>query len=444
MQLKRAITLRTVISTSAGLTFATSCFVVSAQVAQALAGDAAWIAVLVAGLLCCLAALSFSELNGLYPTAAGLRLYLQKAWGEKPAITVSLLYMFVVTTVIGAETYVLSRVLERAVPAVSAFWWVVIMLAVACAMNLRGVKVAGAFQDIITFGLVASLIAFAVAALAQGGWELRQPLNTGGAEGLVTAIAVGVFLFIGFEWVTPLAEEVTDNRLIARGMFWAVGLLSVVYALFTVAMGHFLGPGELKSPIPHILFGEKVFGPVGMWWMVLASLAASVTTFNAGLITVSRFMYASAREGVLPRWFGRIHPRFLTPANSILALFFVGLAVSAVVFFTQRYLLLVYVGAAMESIIYAVAGACLLALRRREPNRQRPFRVAWAPVVGWGAIVVFAGLALVTFAESWGAAVYMAVGTVVCWAYVQWVVPRLRAAQAAARPRRPGAAKGAG
>ena len=301
MQLARVLGLRTVVSTSAGLTFATSCFVATAQLAAYLAGDAAWIAVLVAGLLSLGSAAAFSELSSMYPTSAGLRLYVRQAFGDRVAIVFSLFYMLIVTAVVGAEAYVLGRVLAHAVPAVPPLAWIVALLAVATLLNLRGLKVAGRFQDVITYGMIASLLAISLVGLARLGWSLPAPFALGGGANLFQAVSAGVFLFIGFEWVTPLAEEVTGNRLIARGMFIAVGLLSVVYALFSAAMAPWLSHDELRSsPIPHVLFGERLLGVAGMVWMTVTSLGASSTTFNAGLATVSRFLYACAREGLLP------------------------------------------------------------------------------------------------------------------------------------------------
>ena len=145
--LKRVLTLRTVVSTSAGLTFSTACLVAAAQVASYLAGDAAWLAILVAGLLTLLTAAVFSELNGQFPSAAGLRLYLAKAFGETTSLVISLMYMLVITLVVGTETYVLAHVLNFAIPAVSPIIWVVVMLVLATAMNLRGVNIAGASID---------------------------------------------------------------------------------------------------------------------------------------------------------------------------------------------------------------------------------------------------------------------------------------------------------
>ena len=180
------------------------------------------------------------------------------------------------------------------------------MLLLVTVMNLRGVKMAGVVQDVVTYGLIAVLVFIGVFALYKVGFKLNAPLAPGGAVGMINAVALGVFLFVGFEWVTPLAEEVTQAKQIYKGMMIALGILSVVYAVFTTAMTAVV-PKEvlLASPVPQLVFARTVLGGFGASLMIVMILAASMKTFNAGIISVSRFMYASAREHVLPRFSAR-------------------------------------------------------------------------------------------------------------------------------------------
>ena len=436
MEFKRVLGLRTIVTTSAGLTLAASTFVAAAQMAAMLLGNSAWIAILVAGLLCLLAGACFSELNGILPSAAGLRLYVSRAWGEKAAMTISLLYMAVVTTVVGTEAFVLAKVLNKLIP-LNPMIWVVVLMGLATLLNIRGIKIAGGFQDFITFFMMISLVALGVIALSKAGFQLGNVLDIGGTTpdgGLISAIGAGVFLYVGFEWVTPLAEEVTDHKLVSRGMFIAIGLLAVVYAIFTVAMRQFVPMSDLAdSPIPHMLLGEALLGPAGLIWMGIVSICCSTTTFNAGIITISRFMYASAREGILPKFFAKFNPRYATPQNAILALFVVGIVASGMVYWTQKYLTLIYVGAAMESISYAVAAAVVITLRRKLKDAERPFKVPGGVWAAGLTIVVFLGLAEQVIETSPAAGLYLLVGTVICFAYVQWVVPKIQARRAAER-----------
>ena len=428
MQLKRVLTLRTIVATSAGLTLASSCFVAAVQVANYILGDTAWLAILIGGGLCFMAAACFSELNGLLPTAAGIRLYFSRAFNDQVSLTVSILYMFIVIIgVVGAESYVLSMVLNEAFPAVPPYAWIVLMLMLVTGMNIRGIRIAGVFQDIITYGLMASIVAFGLIALYKVNFQLSAPLSPGGAAGIVNAVAVGVFLFVGFEWVTPLAEEVTKVKQISRGMMIALGILSVSYALFTVAMTAVV-PKEVlaASAAPHLVFARATLGDTGAVWMTVISLAASVTTFNAGLISVSRFMYASAREHVLPAVFSKVSMRFFTPWVAIVTLFLIALTVAAVILATHRYLVLVKLAAAMESIVYALAGAAVLSLRRRLPGQPRPYLIKGGPLIPALTMVIFTGLAAAVLIEDLPVLAYIATAFLACLLYVNTVVPRLR------------------
>ncbi|SFR12796.1 Amino acid transporter [Desulfoscipio geothermicus DSM 3669] len=441
VQLKKVLTLRTVVATSAGLTLSSSTFVAAVQVAGFLAGDAAWLAILTGGLLCMTAALCFSELNGMIPSAAGIRLYFSRAFNDRTALTVSILYMAVILGVIGAESYVLAEILNEALPSVPPMVWILVMFLAVTAMNIIGLKLAGGFQDTITYGLMLSLVTLAFIALARVDFHLTAPMDTGGAMGLINAVAVGVFLFVGFEWVTPLAEEVTHSRLISRGMLLAVGLLSIIYAVFTVGMTATVPRAALTgSPIPQLIFARTILGDIGVVWMVTLTLAASITTFNAGLISVSRFIYASAREHVLPPVFSKISMRFFTPWVAVFTIFIIGVAISTIVLFTHRYLVLVNMAAAMESIIYALAGLAVIVLRRKMPYANRPYRIPSGYIIPGVSVVVFSILALAIFVTFPQVFFYLTLGLLICAWYVSRVVPvikqKYQAKKSAARKRR--------
>ncbi len=432
--LRRALTLRTVISNSAGLTFATSSFIAAAQVARTTAGDAAWIAVLVAGLLALLVAQSFAELNGMMPTSAAIRVYLQRAFGANLALVVSGLYMFVVVLVLAAEAMVLGQALHFELPGVPAAGWIVLLLVVALWVNLRGVEIAGLFQDVLTYLVVASILAFSWLGFAHAHWRLPNALHPGGAGSVLQAAAVGVFLFVGFEWVTPLSEEVTDNSLVAKGMTGAVLLLTVAYMGITTAMGHWLPRSALTGDVPQMVFAVRLLGAVGGLWMVLICLGASATTFNAGLTAASRFLYATAREGAAPAWLARVHPTRLTPENALYALFGVTLAAALAVGLAGGLTGIVDLGAALEGVVYTLASVAVIRLRRREPAAPRPYRAWGVPWLQIAVAVIFGVLGVASLVQGGLTSVLLllAGGGLVTW-YVWRVVPLLRAAARARR-----------
>ena len=436
MQLKRVLSLRTVVATSAGLTLSVSTFVAAVQVAGYVLGDSAWIAILIGGALCLLSAACFSELNGLLPTANGIRLYFSRAFNDQVSLVVSLMYMTVVIVgVVGAESYILAHVLHDVIPAVPPYLWVLLMILSVTAMNIRGIRVAGIFQEIVTYGLLASLAVFSLLALAKVQFSLITPFTPGSAEGLLNAVALGVFLYVGFEWVTPLAEEVTDSRSIYRGMMIAIGILSVTYAVFTVSMTA-LVPKEMliQSASPHMVFARTLLGAPGAAWMVVLSLAATVTTFNAGLISVSRFMYASAREQVLPAVFSKLSMRYFTPWVSIVALCCLALIVAGITIISGRYLALVIMAAAMESLVYVLAGLAVIRLRWIMPEAPRPYLIKGGALVPALTAAVFALLACAVLTEDSYALPALGAVFVISVIYVNTAVPYLKKKHAERKP----------
>jgi len=451
-QLKRSIGLATVISTSAGLTFASSTFLVVVQVASYLAGDAAWIAIALAGLLCLLAAAAFSELNGMLPSVSGIRLYIHRTFGEKLSLVVALTYMSGVTLVVGTEAYVLSHVLSEALPAVSPPVWIFLMLTLATAFNYGGLKIAGTFQNVVTYSVVASIVTMSILALAHAHFVVPQPLHTGGVGPVFQAVGVAIFLFVGFEWVTPLADEVKSARAIPIGMFVAVILLALVYALLSTAMfaapphggrAALFGTPGARVPTPHLVFALAALGPVGRWCMIGTSLCMSLTTFNAGLMGISRFLYGMARDQVLPKALANVSARFSTPDRAVFVVYVASLLVSALVYWTQRFVLLVNLAAGTEAFIYAFAAACVIALRLKDRDRARPFRMTGGLLLPGLTALLFVAMGVGVFAqpgvEFWGAGLLLAGIGAAWWLYVQFFalphLTRMRA-EAAARPSR--------
>ncbi len=462
--LKKVLKLRTVISASAGMALATSCYLAGFQVATIVVGELAWISILIAGLLCLLSAMCFSELTSQYPTAAGIKLFIQKAFNEKAAIIIGSFYVLLGISMVGAESYLLASVLVHAFDIVSptfdrAFWLVFFILAVA-AINYRGIRLTGFVQDMLTYTMIGFLIFVSLYAIFKIDLSIIPALTNPQFtfSNVITAAAVGVFLFVGFEWVTPLAEETTDYRLIGKGMMIAIGLLSVTYALFTVAMWIGLTPEQRLSgtSIPHILFGQNLFGKTGLAVFIVMSILASVTSFNSGLLNTSRFAYAMARDNVLPSVFSRLHPDHATPWVAILGLMFFALLVSFFVLISGQYLFIIIMAAALECFIYVVMAACVIRLRRRMPDTPRDFKVPGGYLIPIITIIIFAGLLIgiftdiskdaagnVMFANYW-VAVVMAAFFGMCALYAIFVVPVLKqkaADRAAVRvKRRPGRA----
>src|SRR6266568_4112708 len=340
--LRRVLKFRTVVSTSTGLAFAAISFLGCVQLASLVGGDSGWIAMVIAG-----------------------------------------------------DSYIVGSAITYAfnLPNWASLIWILALLGLATGANLRGIKIAGLLQDITTYSLLAFAVIISLIALAKNGFQLHNPFDAlYHPDALVNAVAVGVFVFSAFEWVTPLSEEIADIRLIPRGMFIALALLGVSYALFTLASSSLLNvhsPSIYNSPVPQMLLSQAALGQVGIWLMLIATLLTAVMTFNGGFATASRFLYAAAREDTLPQIFARISYTFAVPYVTVMVLTVLSAVSAVIIFFTNQFTILILVGAVLEALIYTVAGLCVIQLRRRQPAAQRAFRIWGGWTIPIATIVVF-------------------------------------------------------
>ena len=449
--LRRSVGTATATATSAGLAFAAVDYLGVVSVLAYAPGATAALAILIGGVIVLLVSGIFAELNGLYPTAAGIRLYLGRAVGARTALTVTFTYMTTVVLVIAADAFLIGAAVRHALhePPVLAYLWIAVLLGVATAANLRGVRLAGWVQTLVTYTVLAGTAVLSLVALFHVGGSFARPLDLFGHGDFsaVQAIAFALFLYAAFEWVTTTAEEARTPRVITRALFIAPVLIWGVATLFALALAHLVPYGRLHgSAYPQLLLGRAALGTVGELWMLAVTVLTALNTFNGGFLVASRFIYAAAREGNLPRPFARLNLRAV-PWLAVTALAATSALVAAAVFATGQWLLLVAVGATIEAGIYALASLSLVVLRRRQPG-DRPFRLAGGTPLAAVGVVIFSLLFLATgFSDpkdahrlSVAPMVVIVVLAALSTGYVRLVVPRLQAAAAAraaaARPRR--------
>ena len=438
--LKRQVGLRTVISTGAGLALASISYVSLIEMSDHTSGNSGWIALLVAGIICYLASLCFAELGGMFPSAAGIKLFIEKAFGETSALVLATLYIVTTLSIVGAETFILGSVLSYGLPHVPVLFWITVFLFGICLINVRGVKLTGRFQDIVAYFKFFALTTVSWIALTKFhfSWHhILSPMANKSPLDFFNAVGVGVFLYLGFEWVTPLAEEVTEYKVIPLGMALSILLLFITYGSLSTAMTTVGGKEALSQavaaghPIPHILFGLRAFGPFGKWLFIGLSLVASITCFNAGLLTASRFLYALARDHAAPKFLARIHDKYATPHWAIWSLFALCTALSIFVAHTGIVKPFIYMGAFAECLIYVTMAASLIKLRKTMPEQARPFRVKTILIPVFVAIF-FTAIGIGLLFDNKPAAISMGVGAVLVYLYVKIAVPKLKTAAASA------------
>jgi ethanolamine permease len=341
-----------------------------------------WILVaLVLGCVFCGAlALSIGELAGMYPSSPAIVTYFKAAFGDRIALVFIYLYLAFIVLIAGVESYLFGRVAEAVVPGLPPLGVVVVLLVSVVAANLLGLELPRIIQMVLTAAAVAVILLIGVlGALADPG-ATTDALGAGDVAAslalIPAAIGLTVFLFMGFEWVTPVGlRPDAYARKIPWAMMAAVAVLFVAYALFLVGIGATLPRSAFEDElIPQVPFFTDVLGGAGKYLAGVLSLSAIVSTFNAGMMSASRLVFAVARQGHLPRWAASIRPSTGAPFGAVLLLGSLGLTSAFVVGGLGLQLVAAVIGAAIICVIYAGYMGSALRLRGRNPERPRPFR----------------------------------------------------------------------
>jgi len=445
--LSRSLSLGGASAISTGLAFAALNFLGMAQMLDYISGPFAWVAVLAGGVLILGVRACFSELDGIYPTAAGIRLWMARAMNDRLALIITLTYMTAIVLVIAADAFIIGEAMAYAFGngRVLAVVYVALLLVLATILNLRGIKLAGSLEKIVTSIVVLASIGIGITAIVKRG--PTPPKLIGGGSPL-QALILGIFLYTAFEWVTTNSEEVVKPKIIPRAMFIAIFVLAVSQSIFAVAMGLNLGIDGRASAYPQLLVAEQTMGNVGMLLMLAVTALTAVNTFNGGFVTLSRFMYAVAREGKLPRSLTTLNDRAV-PVVPVILLGVSSLVLAVVVAITGAWTMIVSMCAALEMMIYATAAFVVFRLRKRQAEVDRPFKLLGGRPVAIAIMILFGFLAVVsstTVGKETSATplITLAVIAGIVALYVFLYVPRLekreaeelaarRAARAAAR-----------
>jgi amino acid transporter len=196
-------------------------------------------------------------------------------------------------------------------------------------------------------------------------------------------LALGIWLYIGIEFVTPLAEEtINPGRNIPWSMFIGLAVIFVVKVLYGFASIKYVPmAGLAESTHPHVDMAGAILGSGGKIWIGIVSICATASTVNTIIAAVPRLCYGMAHSGELPSLFGWLHPRFRTPWSSIILL---ALAMCVVLIsgLTGIEAVVTYMMAAAWTwlLCYIIAHADLIILRYKYPDHERPYRSLFYPI----------------------------------------------------------------
>ncbi|MXO60257.1 amino acid permease [Altererythrobacter salegens] len=340
----------------------------------------------------------FDETGGpvLYGKAAfGSFVGFQAGWGRYASGNIALAAN---THVMIAYFAVIFPALQ--VPSIATAAVVAVLLALTF-INLLGMR-----NSIGTLGVLTllKLIPLAIVALAAlfGGFS-QQPVLLPQFGKVESVVLLLFYAFIGFEGVTVPAGEVRDpKRDIPRVLVTMLAGVTVIYALVIWAYLT-IAPAESASDNALASAADTALGRWGALLVVLgAGFSIAANNFSS-LVVVPRMAYGMAQQGMLPRWFERISPRYLTPANSILCY---GI-IAALFAIWGGFAVLAAASTLTRMLAYAISAAALPVIERRE-GAFNPLHL----LVSVLALAASAWIASHADAEAWTMfGVLIAVGT---------------------------------
>jgi amino acid transporter len=294
------------------------------------AGVAAPLTIILAGVAIALLGNTLSQFSRAQPSTGGFISFVGKTFGGTSAVTTALLcgagYIIAISSVLAVVGGFLSLTLEHYLKWNVPWGIFTVLLTAGCVvMMIRGVavstKLAGFFFG---FEMLVLVVVSVVAIIKNAGHLSTVPFQpshiTNGFSGLAAGFPLAVYLFIGWENSAALAEETGNpRRNVPRAVFLSIGLMVVSYLLFayaTVTGFDYNGAKLGAATIPFISLAGGITATFAAFAYV-AGMTSTLGVLIAAANSQSRLIFNAGREGLLPRWIGRVHPTRRTPMNAI-------------------------------------------------------------------------------------------------------------------------------
>jgi APA family basic amino acid/polyamine antiporter len=460
--LKRALGPVNLTALGVGCVIGAGIFVLTGQAAAQYAGPAIVISFVLAGLACAFAGLCYAEFAAMIPMSGSAYTYGYATLGEFVAWIIGwdliLEYLFAAATVaVGWSGYVVSFLKEfgLVIPAqftsapydhhapVDAGWnmwrlftegWVstgatlnvpaMLIVGLVSILLVIGIKESATFNNIIVaikLAVILTFIAVGVAFINRNNWHPFVPPSLGPGEfgwgGVLRGAGVIFFAYIGFDAVSTAAQEAKNpQRDMPIGMLASLGICTVLYIVVSLVLTGVVNYHSLNVSAP-IAVAVDAFGAKLAWlrtFVKIGAIAGLSSVILVLLLGQPRIFYAMAKDGLLPKIFSSVHPKFQTPwlaqiltgavAMLVAGLFPIGLLGE-----------LVSIGTLLAFLIVC---AGVLVLRKIHPELHRPFHVPLVWVTAPLGILCCGGLMAGLPPSTWTRLiVWMVLGLVIYFGY---------------------------
>lgn len=455
--LKRTLTANNLVALGIGAIIGAGLFVRTAAAAANNAGPSVTLAFIVAGVGCALAGLCYAEFASMIPVAGSAYTYSYATMGEFIAWIIGwdlvLEYALGAATVSIAWSEYLNKLLhyigmhipyewchspfEHNLEGVSGIMNIpaLFILLLLSLLLIKGTKESAFVNGIIVVTKVAIVILFIVF-----GWSFINPANHtpyipeattyidsqniphhfGGIMGILGAAGVVFFAFIGFDAVSTAAQEAKNpSRDMPKGILGSLAVCTVLYILFAhvltgvASTEDFRTQGREASVTYAIQTYMTGFGWLGKL-VTVAILAGFSSVILVMLMGQSRVFYSMSKDGLMPKVFSELHPKYRTPYKSNMILFvFVGLFAA----FVPGDIVgdMTSIGT-LFAFILVCAG--IIILRKTDPQIERKFKTPFVPLVPILGMIVCGAMIFGLGWPNWSRLlIWLAIGFVIYFGY---------------------------
>src|SRR5574343_1436397 len=464
--LKRTLGAGNLIALGIGAIIGAGFFVRTAAAAGQAAGPGVTLSFVVAAIGCAFAGLCYAEFAAMIPIAGSAYAYSYVTMGELIAWIIGwaviMEYALGAATVSIAWSEYLNKLLDGRIP----YEWchspfesftdaagvahqgivnapALLILLLLTLLLIRGTQESALVNAVIVFIKVAIVMLFIVL-----GWQFIKPENhtpymipegtpavldsagkelvsyTGffkhGMGGILKGAGIVFFAFIGFDAVSTAAQEAKNpKRDMPIGILGSLVVCTILYILFShVLTGvanwtEFKGAGKEASVAYAI---QKYM--VGYDWLATSITIAILAGFSSVILVMlmgqSRVFYSMSKDGLIPKVFSDLHPKFSTPYKSNYILFiFVGLFGGFVPGSVAGDLTSI---GTLFAFVLVCAG--IIMMRKSDPNTERPFRTPWVPFVPIAGILVCSAMIISLPGETlMSAFLWMIIGLIIYFVY---------------------------
>ncbi len=346
---------------------------------------------LIGGLISVAGALCYAELATSHPNAGGDYHFLRLAYGERLAFLFAWARLTVIPTgSIALLGYVFGDYATQvySLGEFSAAWYAAGMVLVLTAINLVGLRSGKWTQNFLTLLEVGGVLFIIAAGLLMTPDPQAAAAAAAGSSGLSGTTQWGlvlVFVMLTYggwnEAAYVSAEVAGPKRNLVRALFWSLAIITITYLLVNLAFVRVLGleatgsSDAVAADMLRVLMGER-----GAQLISVLIAVSALTSANATILLGARTIYAFGRDEPMFRFLGHWNARHDGPTNALVTIGVISLALVLLGAVTRSgFATMVDYTAPVFWLFFTLTGVSLLILRRRWPDRPRPFSVPLYP-----------------------------------------------------------------